>query len=134
MTTSPVVPTMTTDPDFPAVATVCATCPTFELPPDACADACCPLRWQRQGFEDRARRDARDAAHRVDHRAGRDHRDDHAGGPRPDHVDQGDVQDHRDDPLPCDLADCPGLRNTPEDCEARRCPFVHDRRAAEGKR
>jgi len=92
---------MTTD-LYPAVATVCARCAMQGEPIETCRDHRCPIRWQREAAEDRARRDARDAERRSEQAAG--------------------------DPSACDLADCAGLSNTIETCAARACPFTPERR------
>ena len=94
--------------DHPAVATFCTTCPTFELPLDACADACCSFAWQRQGYEDRKRRDERDAVRRGDH-AGRE----------------------VDEPSVCLTTDCIGMSNPITECERTRCPVAGERRREE---
>ena len=87
---------MTPDPN-PCDATAC---PMQTEPIETCRDHRCPHRWQREAREDRARREARDAAHRREQAAS---------------------------VSACVTTDCIGMANPIEECERTRCPWAGER-------
>ena len=78
-------------------------CAMQDDPVEVCRDHRCPHRWTREAREDRARREANDAARR---------------------------RELAGEPSPSIVADCIGMANPVETCAARRCPFVADRSEA----
>ena len=95
---------MTTFPDYPNACETLA-CSMRGEPVETCRDHRCPHRWQREAVEDRQRREAKDAAQTKERAT--------------------------NEPSACVTTDCIGMANAVEACEARRCPFVPDRKATE---
>ncbi|MHB1025786.1 MAG: hypothetical protein ACYC24_08790 [Desulfobacteria bacterium] len=103
----------------PAQACEALSCDGRVLPVGDCRKRGCGFRWQREGAEDRARREEKDAVHRhgdVDHRD-----DEHVHG------------EQAGEPPACLTVDCIGQSNPIEVCERTRCPFVSERRTPGGR-
>ena len=63
-------PDLPPHPDYPAVATICRTCPTFKDRVDKCHEAGCGVAWQRAGHIQRVKDDAILAEERKDAKGG----------------------------------------------------------------